>query len=182
MNEIASKSQLRMSYLRWALFTVPAIMFLGVVSGKLSNSGFGNRWFAALDLPAIMPPGIVFAVVWPLLYLLMGLAIAIILHARGAKRRGIAVTLFVVQLLCNFAWSPLFFGAHEIELSFYLLLATLALTLITTWLFARIRTGAALLMLPYVLWLAFASVLAYQVMALNPDANPLAPPVLRTQI
>lgn len=182
MNEIASKSQLRMSYLRWALVTVPAIVFLGMVSGRLSNSGFGNRWFAALDLPEIMPPGIVFAIVWPLLYLLMGLALAVIIHARGARGRGAAIMLFLVQLLCNLAWSPLFFRAHEVTLAFYLLLVTLALSLVTTVLFARIRTNAALMMVPYLAWLAFASVLAYQVMIKNPGAESLVVPVIRTQI
>ena len=56
MNEIASQGQLRLAYLRWALVTVPAIVFLGFLSGRLANSGYGNRWFDALDKPALMPP------------------------------------------------------------------------------------------------------------------------------
>lgn len=183
MNEIASKGQLRMSYLRRALFTVPAIEFFGIVSARLGNSGFGNRWFAALDKPAFMPPGIVFAVMWPILYLLMGLALAVVLHARGARGRGIAITLFIVQLLCNLAWSPLFFAAHEMALAFYLILAIILLSAVTTMLFARIRLSAALLMLPYLAWLAFAALLAYQIMVLNPDAgDTLVAPVINTQI
>ncbi len=183
MNEIASKGQLRMSYLRRALFTVPALEFLGIVSARAANSGFGNHWFAALEKPAIMPSGLVFSIVWPLLYLLMGLALAVILHARGARGRGIAIMLFIVQLLCNLAWSPLFFAAHEIVLSFYLLLALVLLAVLTTIAFARIRLSAALLMLPYVAWLAFAALLMYQIMTLNPDAGAsLVTPVVRTQI
>ena len=58
MTEIATPGQLRMSYLRWALVTVPAIVLAGSLSGLLSNSGYGNRWFASLDLPPITPPGI----------------------------------------------------------------------------------------------------------------------------
>ena len=171
-----------MSYVRWALFTVPAIEFLGLASGLLSGSGYENHWFAALAKPPIMPPGWVFGVVWPILYLMMGLAIAIILHARGARGRGIAIMLFVVQLLCNIAWSPLFFAAHEVELAFYLLLVILALAIATTLLFARIRSGAALLMAPYLAWLCFAGILAYCVMTLNPNAKTLAAPVIHTQI
>ena len=68
MNEIASPGQLRLAYARWALVTVPALVFLGFLSGKLANSGYGNRWFDALVNPYLMTPGWVFAVVWPRLY------------------------------------------------------------------------------------------------------------------
>src|SRR3546814_1911205 len=85
MNQIASRGQLRMSYLRWALFTVPLILLLGIASGRIAGSGHGNRWFAALAKPDIVPPGWVFATAWPLLYLLIGLAIAMILHARSEE-------------------------------------------------------------------------------------------------
>src|SRR3546814_20223451 len=61
MNQIASRGQLRMSYLRWALFTVPLILLLGIASGRIAGSGHGNRWFAALAKPDIVPPGWVFA-------------------------------------------------------------------------------------------------------------------------
>src|SRR3546814_15673481 len=86
MSEIATPDQLRMSYWRWAMVTVPAIELIGSLSGLLSNSGYGNRWFAALTLPAITPPGWLFALVWPLLYIGLGLSLAMVLHARGAKR------------------------------------------------------------------------------------------------
>jgi len=182
VNGIASAGQLRASLLRWALVTVPAIEFLGLASGYLANSGYGNRWFAMLDKPAITPPGVAFAVIWPVLYLLIALALAIILHARGARGRGLAITLFLVQLLCNFAWSPLFFGAHEATLAFYLILVIFVLAVVTTVLFARIRMMAAWLMLPYLLWLAFASTLAFAIDQRNPGAETLVAPAMRTQI
>jgi translocator protein len=172
---IASKSQLRMSYLRFALFTVPLILLLGTVSGRIANSGYDNAWFAALQKPAIMPPGWAFGVVWPILYVLLGLALALILHARGAKGRGLAIGLFVAQLLLNFTWSPLFFAYHRVGAALGVIVAMLVLATITTILFARIRRTAALLMLPYLAWLAFASVLNYQIGALNPDAENLVP-------
>ena len=74
MNEIASPGQLRLAYLRWSLLTVPAIVLLGFLSGRLANSGYGNRWFDALEKPALMPPGWLFGVAWTILYILMGLA------------------------------------------------------------------------------------------------------------
>lgn len=182
VNQIASQGQLRLAFLRWALVTVPAIEFLGLASGYLSNSGYENRWFATLNKSALVPPGWVFATVWPTLYLLIGLALAVIIHARGARGRGVAIMLFIVQLICNLAWSPLFFGAHEATLAFYLLLVILALAIVTTLLFGRIRPLAAWLMLPYLIWLGFASALAYDIDRMNPDAEGLVAPAVRTQI
>ncbi|GLS99158.1 sensory protein [Sphingobium jiangsuense] len=182
MNEIASQAQLRMSYVRWALFTVPAIVFLGMLSGRIADSGYGNRWFASLAKPDFMPPGWAFGVAWTLLYILMGLALAVILHARGARLRGAAIGTFLVQLAANYAWSPLFFRAHMVTEAFWLLLFILALSIVTTALFARIRTIAAVLMLPYLAWLVFAGVLNHSIDRLNPDASSFVVPALKTRI
>ncbi len=182
MTGIASKSQLRMSYLRFALFTVPAILLLGFISGEISNSGYGNAWFAALQKPAIMPPAWLFPVAWATLYILLGLAIALILHARGAKGRGLAITLFVAQLLLNYAWSPVFFGLHKVGTALVIISAMILLTAVTAFMFARIRRTAALLMLPYLAWLLFAAMLNYQIGQLNPDAENLVPDAGGTDI
>ncbi len=182
MNEIASAGQLRLGFVRWALLTVPVIVFLGFLSGKAANSGYGNRWFDALDKPALMPPGWAFGVAWTILYVMMALALAIILHARGAKGRGIAILLFLVQLAMNLAWSPLFFRAHQIGSALTLILALFVVVAVTAWLFARIRRAAGLLLIPYLCWLAFASYLNYEIGRLNPNAETLVVPALRTQI
>ena len=139
-------------------------------------------WFDTLAKPDLMPPGWAFGVAWTILYLFMALALAMILHARGAKGRGIAVTLFLIQLACNLAWSPLFFGAHEAKLAFYLLLVIFVLATITTILFGRIRKVAAWLMVPYLCWLGFASGLAYDIDRLNPYGGGLVSPGISTQI
>lgn len=182
MSEIATPGQLRLSYWRWAMITVPAIVLIGSLMGLLSNSGYGNRWFAALDLPSIVPPGWVFAVVWPLLYICLGLSLAMVLHARGAKGRGFALLLFFAQLLANFAWSPLFFAAHQVTSALYLIIFILMVTLATAFAFASIRKAAAWLLVPYLLWLAFASVLNFQIDQRNPDAEALVPHAASTQI
>lgn len=182
MNEIASPGQLRLSYLRWALVTVPAIVLLGILSGRLSQSGYGNPWFDALVKPAIMPPGWAFGVAWTILYVLMGLAFAMILNARRAKGRGAAIALFLVQLVMNLAWSPLFFAAHQVTAALGLIVALGLLNLVVVALFWRIRPVAGLLLVPYILWLGFASTLNYQIRALNPDAERLAPGSSDTQI
>ena len=182
MNEIASPGQLRLAYLRWALVAVPAIVLLGFLSGKLANSGYGNRWFAALAKPDIMPPAWAFPVAWTTLYVLMGLALAIVLHARGAQGRGLAIALFFVQLLLNLVWSPLFFRAHQVGNALALILVLTVLVAVVAWLFGRIRPLAGILLIPYLVWLAFASFLTYEIRQLNPDAETLVAPALNTQI
>ena len=182
MTAIASKSQLRMSFLRYALFTVPAILLLGSVSGRISGSGYGNAWFDALQKPAMMPPGWTFGIAWTILYILLGLALALVLHARVARGRGLAIALFVLQLLLNFAWSPIFFAYHEVAAAFWTILAIILLSAATAVLFWRIRRAAALLMLPYLAWLGFAALLTWQIGALNPEAAQLAPEGFTTDI
>jgi translocator protein len=182
MTALASKSQLRMSFLRYALFTVPAVLLLGTVSGRLAAAGDGNPWFDALQKPAAMPPGWIFGAAWTILYVLLGLALALVLHARGARGRGPALALFALQLLLNFAWSPLFFAWHEVGAAFWTIVAMILLSAAAAILFWRIRRAAALLMLPYIAWLGFAAALVWQVDRLNPDAEQLAPTGAGTDI
>ncbi|MEJ7925821.1 TspO/MBR family protein [Sphingobium sp. AN641] len=182
MNEIASQGQLRLAYLRWALFTVPAVVLLGFLSGRIANSGYDNRWFASLAKPAFMPPGWAFGAAWTILYVLMALALAMVLHARGARWRGPAVMLFVLQFALNLLWSPLFFRAHQVDTALILILVLIILVAATLALFRRIRRAAGLLMLPYLAWLGFAALLNYEIARLNPRAETLVAPALRTQI
>jgi benzodiazapine receptor len=182
MTALASRSQLRMSFLRYALFTVPAILLLGTVSGRISGAGYGNGWFDALEKPAIMPPGWVFGAAWTILYIVLGVVLALVLHARGARGRALALALFVAQLLLNFAWSPIFFAYHEVGAAFWTIVAMIGLSAASAVLFWRIRRGAALLMLPYLAWLGFAALLTWQIGALNPNAAELAPEGVTTDI
>lgn len=175
MTALASRGQLRMSFLRLALVTVPLVLLLGTISGRVSQSGYGNAWFDALEKPAIMPPGWVFGAAWTLLYISIGLALAMILHARGARGRNLAIAIFLAQLALNYAWSPIFFAMHEVEAALIVAIAMLLLSIAATLLFARIRPAAAWLMMPYVAWLVFASVLTWQVDQLNPYARELVP-------
>ena len=181
MTGIASRSQLRQSFLRYALFTVPAVLLLGTLSGQLANSGYENPWFDALIKPAIMPPGWVFGVTWTFLYILLGFTLAMLLHAKGAKGRGLVITLFVLQLALNYSWSPIFFAWHRIGLALWVILAMIALTVVIIVLSWRIRRLAAILMLPYLAWLCFACLLTWQIGRLNPGAE-VAPQPAATDI
>lgn len=171
-----------MSFVRWALVLAPLILLLGIGSGRLSNSSYDNLWFSALVKPDLMPPGWAFGVAWAVLYLFQGLALALIVAARGARGRGVAIALFVVQFILNLAWSPLFFGAHQVDVAFALILILLVVASLTAWRFWRIRPLAGLLFAPYVAWLIFASYLNYEIGRLNPAADTLAPGGSRTQI
>lgn len=174
MTGLASKAQLRMSLLRYALVTVPAVLLLGTLSGQLAGAGYGNPWFDALAKPDFMPPGWAFGVAWTILYVLLGVSLAMLLHARGARRRRLAVGLFLVQLAANYAWSPLFFARHDIDAAFALVGLINAATVLLFILLWEIRRIAALLLLPYIAWLAFAAALTWEIGRLNPGAE-LAP-------
>lgn len=176
VNQLASKGQLRMSLLRWALFCVPLVVVLGLLSGQLAPSGDENRWYAALVKPEANPPGYVFGIVWTILYAMMGFALALVLNARNAAGRWLAISAFAVQLALNLFWSPFFFGMHQVSAAFWLLLAILVMAIITTVLFARVRLLAAWLLVPYCAWLGFASALNYEIDRLNPNAETLVVP------
>lgn len=169
MTELASPGQLRASLLRWSLFLAPLLLLLGTLSGMMSGSGGNNYWFAGLEKPAIYPPPATFGIVWTILYLLMGIALAMVVTARGAPGRGLAIAVFVVQFLLNLAWSPVFFGMQLLVPGFYLLLAIDVAVLLAVVLFYRVRPLAAWLLVPYLAWVLFAAVLNWQFVQANPE-------------
>ena len=168
MGEAASHRQ---PWWKIALAAVPAIVLLGSLSGRLSGSGYGNEWFDVLVKPVFMPPGWVFGVAWTLLYVLLGLALAIILAGPNAPRRKTALILFFAQLALNFAWSPIFFAAHDIRLALSVIVVMAALATAAAGQFWRIRRVAGALMLPYLAWLCFAAALTNAIDRLNPGAG-----------
>lgn len=171
MSELASRAQLRASFLRWAVVLVPVIVLLGFLSGRAASSGPGNPWFDALTKPSLYPPPALFGIVWTILYILMGIALSMIATSRGAAGRGVAIAVFVVQLLLNLAWSPVFFGMHRLVEALYLLVAIDIAVLATVVLFWRVRPVAGMLLLPYLGWVLFATVLNWQFVTANPDAG-----------
>jgi translocator protein len=175
LSEIASKSQLRLAYLRWAVVTVPFILLLGFSSARLAPSGSENAWFARLVKPAIMPPDWAFPVAWGLIYVLLGLALAMIINARGSRLRVPALIAFAVQMVVNLSWSPVFFGLHQVTAAMLILAVLFVLVLVTAFLFARVRSGAAALLVPYIVWVGFAGFLLYRIDQLNPNAASLVP-------
>lgn len=175
MNRLASPAQLRASLLRWALFCIPAVMLLGYLSGVVSGSAADNPWFAALAKPALYPPPITFPIVWSLLYFLIGLALAMVCSAWGARWQLPAIIAFVLQFALNLAWSPVFFGAYELTAALVVILALDVAVVVTIWLFWKVRRAAALLLLPYLVWICFATFLNWQLLQLNPELDGVDP-------
>jgi len=159
------------SWSRIALVTVPAIVVAGSASGLMSDSGYGNPWFDALENPVFMPPGFVFGIVWPMLYGLLGFASAMILAEPASPARSSALTFFFAQLALNFAWSPLFFTLHDIALAKYVIMVMAVLAGIAAGKFWRMRRVAGMLLIPYLAWLVFAAMLNSAIHELNPGAG-----------
>ena len=182
MGGIASKAQLRMSFLRWAVIAVPLILLLGFAAGASVGDAFSGGWYLALAKPAVTPPARVFPIAWTTLYIMLGLALALILHARGSRRRGTAIALFAVQFAFNLLWTPLFFGAHRVDLALWVNVAMVVTAIVATVEFGRIRKAAAWLMVPYLVWISFACVLTWRIDRMNPDAENLVPPARTSQM
>ena len=158
---------------RWklAITAVILIELIGGGSGWVSNSGYANHWFDLLQKPSFMPPGLAFAIVWPILYALMGIALAMIISEPASPRRQAALTLFFIQLALNFAWSPIFFAGHDIRLAKIVIFVMTAVAAAAAGQFLRLRTAAGLLLVPYLAWLIFAATLNATIEDLNPGAG-----------
>ena len=143
-----------------------------------------SQWFQSLTKPETFPPPETFGIVWTVLYVLMGLAAAMIAAAPGAAGRGLALSVFAVQLLINLAWTPVFFGMHKMSTALYILFALDLAVIVTVILFWRIRPRAGMLLVPYLVWILFATVLNLQFLEANraADGMPTANPVNRIQL
>lgn len=146
---------------------------LGWLAAALATGAVGAiasveaaSFYARLVKPAWAPPAGVFGPVWTTLYVLMGVAAWLVWRAPGAKR--LALVLFVVQLAANALWSWLFFAWHQGALASLEVLVLLALIVATMTAFARVSRAAALLLAPYLAWVAFAAVLTAVVWRGNP--------------
>ncbi len=132
-----------------------------LISGGMSD-------YQDLAKPPLSPPGWVFAVVWPILYLLMGFASYLIYTAdapEGQKKR--ALTLYAIQLVLNFLWSPVYFGLEWRLVAFFILIALWVAILLTMRAFSLVSEKAGDLLLPYVLWVTFAAYLNLGTVLLN---------------
>lgn len=138
---------------------------VGLLGGLVTYSSLGS-WYADLQKPELAPPNWIFGPVWTSLYALMGISAWIIYQSRSDKRKR-ALTIFFIQLFINFLWSFLFFGLKSTLfglLGIVILLATIILTMIK---FFKISKFAFALLVPYLVWVSFATYLAGALWVLN---------------
>lgn len=141
------------------------VVFVAAAAGVVASVD-APSFYAQLSKPSWAPPAQVFGPVWTVLYALMGVAAWLVWRSPGPKSA--ALILFGAQLAANALWSWLFFAWHRGALAaveILILLALIAAMIVAFW---RIGRLAALLLVPYLLWVSFASVLTWTVWRSNP--------------
>ena len=125
-------------------------------------------WYAGLSKPPFNPPNWIFGPVWTILYAMMGLS-AYLIYQSGIGKKEVkrALAVFAVQLLLNTLWSIVFFGVHMIFAAVIVILLLWGMILVTIIVFHRISKAAAYLLIPYILWVSFATVLNISLYILN---------------
>lgn len=137
---------------------------IGVVSGLLFKPG---AWYAALEKPPFNPPASVFAPVWTVLYVAMGVAAWRIWGLQNSPERRQALRQFGVQLALNAAWTPVFFGAQSLSGGLVVIVLMAFAIVVTIQRFHPLDKIAAWLLAPYLAWVAFATALNVALLALN---------------
>ena len=155
----------RKDWLALALFILLCLAVSGI-GGAVTSTSVGT-WYQALEKPPFNPPDWVFAPVWTVLYLMMAVAGWRVWRAVSSPARRAALLAFGVQLALNLAWSFLFFGFHWIGAALAEIVALLTAIAITTSLFLRVDRPAAVLLVPYLLWVAYATALNAALWLLN---------------
>ncbi|HUT39042.1 MAG TPA: TspO/MBR family protein [Methanoregula sp.] len=126
-------------------------------------------WYASLQKPDLTPPPWIFAPVWTVLYIFMGLSLYWILESGiNIPEAKLGLILFIFQLVLNVGWSFLFFALHTTFFSFLIIVMLWAVLLCTIVQVYRVSIPAAGLLIPYIIWISFAAYLNYAILILNP--------------
>jgi tryptophan-rich sensory protein len=144
------------------------LVLAAAASGGFASAGAGD-FYGQLLRPAWAPPAWLFGPVWSALYLLMGIAAWLVWRARGWRGAGVALGLFIVQLVLNALWTWLFFAWRQGALALAEIVLLWVLILATVIAFWRVRPLAGVLLLPYLAWVGFAAPLTHAVWRLNPQ-------------
>lgn len=124
-------------------------------------------WYNSLIRPRISPPNWIFAPMWTILYILIIISFLIFLKESAFKPKIFPLIIFGIQIFLNLSWSPVFFGARNIKGAFYIVCALCVFICINIYAFFKISHLAGLLLVPYFLWVSFATYLNYQFLKLN---------------
>lgn len=149
-------------------FVVAVVVCEGIgILGSVFTLAQIPTWYAGLVKPFFSPPSFVFAPVWTTLYALMGISVVLVLEKTPEKKKNLILSLFGLQLFLNFLWSVVFFTGHQPLLALIdiaVLWGTIAALII---MFKKISMPAAILLIPYLLWVSFASILNLSIVILN---------------
>ena len=136
---------------------------IGFISAIISNVKDNIDTFIK---PTFTPPGIVFPIAWTLLYTLMGIS-SYLIYKNNSTYKNKPLTIYAIQLILNGLWTIIFFKLKLFLLSFIIILLLILMNVYLIYSYYKINKTAALLQIPYVLWLIFASILSYGVYTLN---------------
>lgn len=149
------------------LVSVSVPLLIGFSSGFFTITDVGS-WYQTIQKPAWNPPNWIFGPVWTTLYILMGIALFLIWKKEGNnKLKKAAIILFAIQLVLNFFWSIIFFNQHQIGWALVEIVILWLSILLTIFVFAKIDKIAAWLMVPYIAWVTFATILNFTIWQLN---------------
>ena len=152
--------------LRSFIFAIAIPLLVGGLSALLTSGGIG--FYETIEKPTLSPPGIVFPIVWTILYILMGISSGIIYNSDSPDTiKNSAIAIYVSQLIINFFWSIIFFNLRAFLPAFVLVLILLALIGAMIIAFLKIDKKAAFLQIPYFLWVSFATYLTLSIYLLN---------------
>lgn len=149
------------------IIAVAVCLCIGFFSGFATQSSI-DTWYASLNKPFFNPPNWIFAPVWTVLYILMGIAAGIV-WSKGFYHKWVQTALyhFIFQLLLNGLWSVVFFGFKSPGLALLVIMALIVLILLTIKWFRIVNKTAAYLLIPYLAWVLFATVLNFSIWQLN---------------
>ena len=152
----------------WKIYTFWIILAeaVGALSGWLTRDGM-KAYTETIAQPPLSPPSWIFPIVWTILYALMGIGAARVSLAPKSKERSLGLNLFIIQLIVNFFWSPIFFNAQAFGTALLWLILLWLLVLAMILVFRKVDKSAGNIQIPYLLWLTFAAYLNYGVWQLN---------------
>lgn len=148
------------------LISIILPLSLGAIAGMFTAQSV-PEWYATLNKPSFNPPDWIFGPVWTSLYILMGISLFLIWKQVASKERNLAILIFFLQLLLNFAWSFIFFYFNMIGIALIEIVLLWIGIIIMSVLFYKIKPMAAYINIPYFIWVTFAAILNASYYLLN---------------
>lgn len=159
------KSKTKLSLPR--LFISLLFPFIAATVGSLFTFSAIPTWYQTLHKPLFTPPNSIFGPVWTILYILMGISFYLLWQSKNKKSKKSAYYLFFTQLILNSLWSIIFFGFHLLFSAIICIIALWIFIFLTIVYFYRFSKTASLLLIPYICWVSFASLLTFFIYILN---------------